>query len=259
MKYDFEQNIKKVLEIECQDVAASQHLKEKIDQEILISQKEAETMKHLSVKKFVIGVAAVCLVVGGSTFAAGHAVGFSTSRFLWDAYTSYDDMDQAEEKLGYAVDSVEAFDNGYQFDRMSVDGVDAWDEDGNKAYTYLVMNIDYCKDGEPFIWLVMEKPVEEIERNKEPDATRNCGDITLYYDEYTYKFVPPSYELTEEDKINEERDDYYISVGSDEVEMKKSMGVTWDKDGIHYDLGGFDLNLSADEMFDMAQQVISGE
>lgn len=259
MKYDFEQNIKSALEAECQDITASRSLKERIDDEIVSSQKEAGSMKHLSVKKLVIGVAAVCLLVGGGAFAAGHAVSFSGGASLLDAYTSYGDMDKAQEELGYPVDSVETFDNGYQFDRMFVNGVDAWDEDGNKAYTFQEMNIHYEKDGEPHMYLAIHKPVEAIEREKTPDATRDCGDITLYYDEYTYKFVPPSYELTEEDKANEEKDNYYISYGSEEVKIQKSQGVTWEKDGIYYNLAGFDLNLSADEMLDMAEQIIGQE
>ena len=39
MKYDFEQNMKRVLEIECQDVTASRNLKDRIDEAILDSQK----------------------------------------------------------------------------------------------------------------------------------------------------------------------------------------------------------------------------
>lgn len=259
MKYDFEQTIKSALETECQDITASRSLKERIDDEILNSQKEAGTMKHLSVKKLVIGVAAACLLVGGGAFASGHAVSFSNGISVWDNYKSYDDMDKAQEKLGYPVDCVETFSNGYQFSEMSVDDVDAWDEDGNKAYTYKDMSIYYEKAGEPDMYLTIHKPVEAIEREKTPDATRGCGDVTLYYDEYTYKFVPLSYELTEEDKANDERDDYNISYGSDEVEIKQSKGVTWKKDGIFYNLAGFDLNLSADEMFDMAEQIIGQE
>lgn len=259
MKYDFEQNIKHALETECQDIIASRSLKERIDDAIVNSQKEAGTMKHLSVKKLVIGVAAACLLAGGGAFAAGHAVMFSGGSSWLDAYTSYDDMDKAQEKLGYPVDSVETFSNGYRFSRMNVEDVDAWDEDGNKAYTFQEMNIYYEKDGEPRMYLAISKPVEAIEREKTPDAVRDCGDIALYYDEYTYKFVPPSYELTEEDQANMEKDNYYISYGSAEVEIRISQGVTWEKDGIHYNLAGFDLNLNADEMFDMAEQIIGQE
>lgn len=259
MEYDFEQNMKHVLEIECQDVTASRNLKDRIDEEILKSQKEAGTMKHLSVRKFVIGAAAACLLVGGGAYAAGHAVSFSSGHNLFDSYTSYEDMDRGEKELGYAVDSVETFVNGYRFAQMYVEDVDAWDEEGNKAYTFPEMTIHYEKEGAPHMYLAIHKPVEEIERSKEADDTRTCGDITLYYDEYTYKFVPPDYELTEEDKENEARDDYYISYGSDEVEIKQSTGVTWEKDGIFYNLAGMDLGLGADEMFAMAEQILGQE
>lgn len=259
MKYDFEQNIKKALEIECQDVAASQDLKEKIDQEILNSQKEAETMKHLSVKKFVIGVAAACLVVSGGAFAAGHAAYLGSHTYLSDAYTSYSDIDEVQKKLGYEVDTAESFSNGYSFTDMFVHDVEGYDDDGNTVYTFKEMTINYGKGGEPSMYLAINRPVETYVREKTPDATTQCGDITLYYDEYTYKFVPPSYELTQEDKMNQESGNYFISYGSQDVKIQKSKGVTWEKDGTRYNLAGFDLNLSADEMFDMAQQVISGE
>lgn len=258
-KYDFEQNIKSALAAECQTISASRSLKQRIDAEIINSQKEAGSMKHLSVKKIVIGVAAACLLVGGGAYATGHAVGFSSSHYLGDAYRDYGDMEKAQEALGDTVDSVERFANGYQFDTMYVDGVDAWDEDGNKAYTYKEMTINYTKEGESGIYLAIHRPVEAVEREKEPDATRSCGDITLYYDEYTYKFVPPDYELTEEDKANQEKSGYYISYGSSEVEIQRNTGVTWEKNGLHYNLAGFDLNVSSEEMLDMAEEIIGQE
>lgn len=259
MQYDFEQNVKHALEVECQDVTASRNLKERIDEAILDSQKEAGTMKHLSVKKLVIGVAAACLLVGGGAYAAGHATGLVSGTSLSDTYKSYDDIDKAQGKLGYEVDSIETFSNGYDFREMSVDDVDGVDDEGNKVYTYKEMTIHYEKDGENTLWLNSCKPVEEAVKDKTPDATAQCGDITLYYDEYTYKFVPVDYELTEEDKENEARDDYFISYGSDEVEIMQNKGVTWEKEGTYYSLSGFDLSMSSDEMFAMANEVIERE
>ena len=62
--------------------------------------------------------------------------------------------------------------------------------------------------------------------------------------------------LTEEDKAGEARGDFYISVGSQEVEIHQNQTVTWDKDGVHYQLLGFDLSLNAEEMLDMAEEII---
>jgi hypothetical protein len=68
--------------------------------------------------------------------------------------------------------------------------------------------------------------------------------------------VPADYELTEEDIANQAKDNYYISYGSDEVEITQSTGVTWTKDGVSYNLAGMDLNLTGDEMFDMAEEIL---
>lgn len=95
-----------------------------------------------------------------------------------------------------------------------------------------------------------------MHESKQTEKTRVCGDITLYYDSTTYKFVPADYELTQEDKVNQEKENYCISYGSDQVEIQKAVVVDWMKNGIRYQLIGFDLNVSADEMFDMAEEIM---
>ena len=252
----WEEKLKDVLALECDGITASRALKDRIDEKILESQKEAGNMKKFSMKKLVIGVAVGCLLVSGGVFAAGRVVSLSTHSYLWDAYRSYGDMNKAQAKLGYSTDTVEEFSNGYQFDQMFVDDVNGTDADGNVIYTYKNLMISYKKNGEPSVWLGAEKPVEPSVRSGEPEATRQVEGITLYYDATTYKFVPPSYELTDEDQVNLEKDDFTISYGASEVEIQKSSNVTWEKEGIHYNLSGFDLSLSADEMFDMVEEIM---
>lgn len=252
----WEEKIKDVLALECDGVTASRDLKNRIDRQILESQKEAGSMKKLSVKKMVIGVAVGCLLVSGGVFAAGHVVSLSSHTNLLDAYRSYGDMVKAEAELGYHADTVEEFSNGYRFDKMFVDDVNGTDADGNVIYTYKDLNISYEKGGEPQMWLDVCKPVEQPVRKGEPEGARQVNEITVYYDTTTYKFVPPNYELTDEDKANLEKDDFTISYGSAEVEVQIVSSVTWEKDGVHYNLSGFDLNLSSDELLDMAEEII---
>lgn len=252
----WEEKIKNVLALECDGITASRDLKDRIDRQILESQKEAGNMKKLSVKKLVIGVAVGCLLVSGGVFAAGRAVSLSSHSYLWDAYRSYGDMNKAQAELGYPADTVEEFSNGYRFDQMYVNDVNGTDENGNTIYTFKDLNISYEKSGEPSVWMDASKPVEPQTRKGEPEATRQVDGIMLYYDTITYKFVPPSYELTDEDQANLEKDDFTISYGSAEVEVQKASNVTWEKDGVHYILSGFDLNLSSDEMFDMAEEIM---
>lgn len=255
-KEAWEEKIKNALALECGSITPSRDLKDRIDREILESQKEAGNMKRFSMKKLVIGVAAGCLLLSGGVFAAGRVVSLSSHSYLWDAYKSYGDMDKAQAKLGYPADTVEEFANGYRFDKMFVDDVNGTDADGNVIYTFKDLSISYEKSGEPSVWLDVKKPVEPQKRKGEPEAARQVEGITLYYDTITYKFVPPSYELTEEDQANLERDNFTISYGSDEVKVQQNSSVTWEKEGVHYNLSGFDLNLSSDEMFDMAEEVM---
>lgn len=254
---DWEEKIKDMLTLECDGLTASQDLKDRIDEQILGSRKEAWNMKKFSTKKLIIGVAVGCLLVSGVTLAAGqHAVSLSSRAYLTDASRSYSDMEKQQQKLGYTADTVENFSNGYRFDSMIVGDSQGEDQDGSKIYTYKFLRVNYQKDGEPSVSLYIQKPVETQARAKAPNAARDCGGITLHYDTFTYKFVPMDYELTAEDKANQEKDNYAISYGSSEVEIQRNAVVEWEKNGIVYQLLGFDLNLSADDMFDMAEEVM---
>ena len=282
MRNRYEDKIKMALEMQCDSISASGTLKQKIDREIRMQGKivpmplpgkqerkasgdsftgmEDNTMKkttqkhtHFSVKKLVIGIAAACVLLVGGVSAGKTAMYISG----WNHGTySYEEQDKAEKELGYEVDLVEQFSNGYCFEKMSVFETNAADENANTLYTFLELNAEYEKDGVSDIDLYADQRPEDTEWSKVPDMTDQCGDITLRYDVVTYKFVPVGYELTEEDKTNLERDDYEISEGSDEVEMCQYSSVRWDKDGVHYDLMGRDVTLSGEEMFEMAKELI---
>lgn len=313
---NFEGRIKTALGRECNDISASEELKCRIDEKICKRQEE-NSMKHMSVKKLCIGVAAVCLLVSGVTAFAGGAAYFVSGSSTEPEYTDYQDMEKAQKQLGYAVDSVEQFANGYSFDGVSVETIDAYTEENGKMYSVPMMDIRYRKDGKGIDLNINEKVGDDIS-SKEPNATRMCGDISLRYDEYTNKLVPDSYELTEEDKVNEQKDDYnivYMSVtvnemesgeadadgdhsdagNSDEVKqgsyvisddgmmvsvinhgtqdnddyiisgtydavcIQRLMVVSWEKDGISYKLTGTDLDMSADEMLNMAEEILAAD
>lgn len=316
---DFDSNIKAALHKACGGISASEELKRRIDESICM-QEWRISMKHMSVKKLCIGVAAACLLVSGGAVFAGGASYFISSSSTEPEYTEYQDMEKVQKELGYAVDSVERFANGYAFDGVSVESLDSYTEETGKTYGIPAMDIRYRKDGTVIDLTANEKVggVMVGMESKQPDATRTCGDITLRYDEYTNKILPASYELTEEDKINEQRDDYnivFLSVsvqetmedgtvtvkgdfeqsGSDEAKVgsyvvsedgitaavngqgfvgdendifqaagdlyciEQVQVVSWEKDGIAYNLSGKDLNLSADELLDMAEEILAAE
>lgn len=282
MSKELDKKIKAALEMECQHISASDLLKQKIDRELFGEsqvesregiegfpghlQKEEHIMskegkKVVSMKKMVIGVAAACLLVSGVCFA-GKTAYFVTSGAAYSEWDSYEDLDKMEEKLGLEIDSVETFANGYSFAGAHMDTTKAMDEGHNKLYDFKELDFEYEKEGAAGLSLYMHRVLDEGETAKTPDLTRTVTledgtEITVRYDVYTYKFVPEDYELTEEDKANEERDDYYISVGTEEVEIKQASHATWDKDGVYYNLMGFDVELGGEEMLDMAEEIIT--
>lgn len=272
MKTRYEDKIKTALEMQGSAISASGILKQRIDEEIRrqgkivpisvpggqeVSMKKSDQKRgHFTIKKFAIGVAAACLLLSGAVFAgktAGYRSGFTKGTY------SYEELNKAEEKLGFSVDVAKQFDNGYRFDKMGVFETHAMDENQKSLYTFLELNVNYVRDGIKDITLYADKRPEKGEQRKAPDMTEQYGDITLRYDVYTYKFVPVGYELTEEDKANLARDDYEISEGADSIEYRQISHVTWEKGGVYYDLLGMHTSLTGEEMIGMAKEIIDAE
>ena len=313
IEQNFDNRIEAALNKGCDGISASEDLKRRID-ETIREQQEGNDMKHISVKKLCVGVAAACLLVSGVTVFAGRTDFFVSGSATEPEYMDYRDMEKAQKELGYGVDSVEQFANGYAFEGVSVESITACSEENGKMYSIPSMDVRYRKDGKEIDLNINEMAGTAMSGilSREPDATRTCGDITLRYDEYTNKIVPDGYELTEEDKINEQRDNYNIiymsatvkadaedgtgadgQTASDEVKrgsyyvsedgtdvsvtvkgsaeneswadwaengepcIQQTKIISWERDGKFYNLSGNDLDLDADELFDMAEEILA--
>lgn len=310
---DFDSRIKAALENECAGIVASEKLKDRIDAEVCEQRAERERRnlgKRISGKKICVAAAAACLLMAGISVFAGNVDFFVSVGGMEPDYTDYRDMEKVQDKLGYGVDSVERFANGYEFAGASVDFLSAYSEENGEMYSVPTADVRYRKDGKLIDLTVSEAAQAAVSdtRPKEPKAVRACGDITLRYDEVTDKMVPEGYELTEEDRINEQRDDFHITylsvtekegvVTGEKTEsdneqqnhycvaandtaasvMLRQTGenwmdwkeggepyisqmqmVSWEKGGKRYELSGVDLDMDAEELFDMAQELIGAE
>ena len=89
-----------------------------------------------------------------------------------------------------------------------------------------------------------------------PDAVLALEDGTeLYYSKLVNKFVPPDYEITEEEKKLQEEGKLNVAYGSQEVEIKNSESVFWRQNGVSYCLFRFGDELNAEEMLAMAREI----
>lgn len=270
---NLDQKIQEAFRLQEEGLAVSDALKERIDLDVSmeissqkvseirsIKQKGGNHMK-INMKKIGIGVAAACLMVSGMAFA-GEVKGWrSHTSLLEPSYDSYERMAEAETKFGHTVDSVEEFDNGYKFEEARISKMDAFDEAGHTVTTVDQLWIDYNKEGGKDLCLVIEadKGVNSIQLEKTPDAAKEIEGVTVRFDIHTYKFVPVDYELTLEDEANLKRDDYEISYGADRVEIKQNESLLWEKDGIIYNLFGWDTSMNSEDFFRMAEELITAE
>ena len=257
ISYEGECEIKKTLYDIGERIEASDDLKKRIDCQLgNVPVKEEQNMKHLSIKKVMIGVAAACLLIGTVGIASSGARYWTSGSSAIADYTEFTDIAKVEAEVGYPVDAVEKFSNGFEFKGINVGTLEVHNEAGQVEDKTKEIYIRYQKGGKEIFNSIHKMFTDETASEKIPDKTLRVGEIEVAYNQYTYKFVPVDYELTEEDKKNMERDDYEISYGSDKVEIQHYAAISWVKDGIRYGMGAFDLSLSADEMLNMAKEVI---
>ena len=140
-------------------------------------------------------------------------------------------------QIPFEINAPEQFDNGYTFEKGHPVHTSGMDEQGNKTPLPTEVSLSYVKAGLPEITLD-----EYVSRLEEGDAegTHDEKDGVSYdYSEMDCLFVPPSYELSEEEKAAEQAGTLNVGYGSDEVERSRYACVKWKADGVSYLLMGF--------------------
>lgn len=265
---NIDENIRESLRLRAAEVCPPDGAEEQLlarireEQSRMYAEKIAKERKHM--KKFSVKlVCAVCavFVLSCMTVLASSGVlgGWVGGNIAGTRVTSYTQMtEKLLPELDFAPRTVEEFSNGFEFARAELGDNQALDDEGNrfgKVYKDLVL--DYKNDDGVQLYLYMGNEPAEDESAPGVVATRKVGDVLLEYREMAYMFVPPGYEVSEEDMAAEARGEMYISVGSSEVERQLSCGVQWTVDGVNYNLFGWDLGLGADAMLDMAEEMLA--
>lgn len=240
----FDMLIRQALAEKVRDVEPSDDLLKKIRTEADERRKETGVMKF-GMKK-VVAVAAVCLL-SVTCYAAtqlGGAVSHSNNQIV-----DFADMEKAEKKIGMDAKYVEHFANGFTFDRGGTGETQGLDEEGNPmGKTYLSLNVSYRNEAGDWVVLLVE------DGNVYADAGQPAAEG---YSLDTYMFVPPDYELTEEDKAKEAAGELVISYGSEEVEIQQMEGYSWQDGGLYYSLTASDCGFGEEEMAKMAAEIMA--
>ncbi len=228
----------------------NRNLKHKMEEKVM--------KKKFSVKKALVMAAVCCLLVGTVCVASTGVTSYIVSSSGVDVYMDFTELEQAEKKAGFQVKARENFSNGYIFDSIDVGEAQDMDENGNVLAKYKEISFTYKKgDAEIFINALREKNAQESATRK-PDAKKEIESIDVKYFVDAYKFVPVDYEMTEEDKANVERENYFISSGVDEIMETKVSYVVWVQEGIRYSIMAHQ-ELPKELLFEMAEELIMTE
>lgn len=266
---EFELDLQCALQQRVAEMAAPEHAEERLLVGIANLQAEAELKQmkkeRFYMKKFSVKlVATVCAVFALSAVsvlaASGVLGGWVGHNIIGSRVSSYAQMtEKLLPELDYAPQTVDEFANGFAFSCADLGEFQAMDDEGNKfgrVYKNLMLEYENA-DGEQLVLYISNEP------NGEPAPGVVCSaevdGVLLEYREMQYLFVPPGYDVSEEDRVAEARGEMYISVGSSEVERKLNRGVQWQQGGVNYNLFGWDLALGADEMLNMAAEVLAAE
>ena len=230
-------------------------LKQRIDAQIARQKKEVISMKKMSVKKVAIVAAALCAVTGTVCMAGGKIAGYVGGTRVGSQTSNYSDIAKLEKKLGVAVNAPEAFDNGYAFADASIADFDAVDEDGIKVGNESELDIMYEKDGKRLNYSVKKGATALSDAELASAEVIEQDGLTYYCMQDDYLLLSLDAEPTADEVAAQDAGTLNISSGSDEREEKTYYSLWWNADGQSFSLAGFDVDMSAQEMIDMAAQI----
>lgn len=248
---------------EAERISVPADMKTEIDRRIRNAERRT-VMKKFSRKKAVLIAAAVALIGSVTAAAAGRVASMESHSNRNDQVTDYAAIAGVEEKVGFAFPSLEEFSNGFRFAYALPGENSDYDEDGNVLSTYQSVDLTYTDGAQEITFLIYPtRPYEEAD--PEPSAvkpvwTGEKEGVSLTVTRTVYRFVPPDYELTEEDLQAQEDGSVIFSYGSAQVEENVAYNCGLEKDGLTYLALGFDLTMEPEELAEMtAQLAAAGE
>ncbi|MBS5545890.1 MAG: DUF4179 domain-containing protein [Lachnospiraceae bacterium] len=220
-------------------------------------EEETGMRKKWSWKKVLVTAAAVCVVGSVTAIAAGRIVEIESHSSWKEAVNQYSEAQKMGEELNLTLQIPENFSNGYTFQSALPVHASGQDEEGNAVKEWTGMNLIYQKEGQPDLTIDMEQ-MQESEGYGVGDETFEYNGIRLVYSKEHYRFVPPEYQVSEEEQAQMDAGELIISYGSPEVQDSEIQSLNWQADGISYGLMIFDSTITPAELVQMAEEIIGG-
>lgn len=210
-------------------------------------------------KNKVAAILVATMALGTTAFAAGKVFSIVGHSSNIPVYRELPTEDKIQNDFGFTPKLVSKFNNGYEFKNGYSSVNEGFDEAGNSLVENESVSFSYSKGSDKFEVMLNMENVLIGEKSENEVVVDTYKDIDLSYIEYANKFVPGDYELTEQDKLDEQSGKYVFSYGSNEIEISTMQYLSWEQDGIYYSFNLIDSDISKDELVEMAHEVIDAK
>lgn len=201
-------------------------------------------------------IAACCLLIGSIT-VLGVTMGRSWVGHTQIKYKTFPSQQRVLKDVGFIPKYTESLPDGFEYSNGGTGESTLTDDAGNVLTKTKDVTFSYKRGNEKStLTLDITQIEEEFLDNDESEWVGDFNGINLYYYEKDYKFVPPNYELTEEDKRANEAGELEISYGTSEVSIENIQGLSWYEEGLHYMLMGSSQGFTIEEMIEIAKIII---
>ena len=230
-----------------------------IDDELIAEASDSvKRVRRIKIRKIIVLAAAVVMLLSATVLAAniilGSRGGHSSNI---PSYYSIPSKDTMLKDTGIAPSIPESFSSGFVFDSGYIMYNEDFDTEGNSVQEYKGLMFNYTNNSTE-IPLYIDASIAGIQI-KDPTATERYQGSELLYYSYINKLVPPDYRPTDADKKAEKDGSVILSYGSDKIELNNVQGVAWEYQGLNYELLAINTDISMDELFGMAKEVIDAQ
>lgn len=218
--------------------------------------KEIPHMSGKNIRRTIVLIAAVMMLLTVSAYALNGTVacwGTAKSSYYY-SFESLPSSEKLEKELGYLPAITAEFENGYTLRSGSIFYGAFFDADYNELERFKEMTVNYFKDGDKLIYTVRRF---DTLTEMGGDIIADVDGVPVKYNAYNNKLVPADYELTDEDKAAKESGELIFSYGTDNIEIVRVQGVSWEQDGILYGFTQIDGKLTPGELVAMAAELIN--
>lgn len=227
---------------------------EKIMQSLHHQKMEETKMKRFNMKKAAIATIAAVMVCGTLTIASGGVKFISSHSSAIPDYTKYADLPTAETRVGVVTNAPEVFSSGFRFSGINIVDRSYENESQNTIDSFQAISIRYKKGSDSLSYFVDPRPVMASYPKNATDTIEENG-ITYYYNEMHNKWVPGNYQPTAEEQAQVEAGTLNIGYGADKISYSDSKSITWETDGNSHELFCMDVDLSKEDLFNMALEI----